>query len=73
VTRYNNYGNPYEIHLLETDKPLTAPVHNPNQPVPSGYVKRADLTYDAIQNLLAVQKSDDNKTSYIWVMRMICR
>lgn len=66
VTRYNNLGNPYEIHLLETDKPLTAPTHNPNQPVPSGYIKRADLTYDANQNLLAVQKSDDNKTSYLW-------
>jgi YD repeat-containing protein len=66
VTKYNNYGNPYEIHLLETDKPLTAPTHNPNQLVPSGYVKRADLSYDANQNLLTVQKSDDNKTSYIW-------
>ncbi len=67
VTRYNNSGNPYEIHLLETDKPLAAPSHNPNQPVPSGYVKRADLTYDTNnQNLIATQKSDDNKTSYIW-------
>ena len=67
VTRYNNLGNPCQIYLLETDKPLSAPTHNQDQLVPSGYLKRADLTYDGNNlNLISIQKSDDNKTSYIW-------
>lgn len=66
VTHYNGYGYPDTIFLLETDKPLSAPTHNPGQLVPSGYLKRTDLTYDANQNFITIQKSDDNKTSYMW-------
>ena len=66
VTRYNNLGNPCQIYLLETDKPLfyTNPILDGS--VPSGFVKRLDMNYDDNQNLISIQKSDDNKTSYIW-------
>jgi YD repeat-containing protein len=66
VIQYNDYGNPKEIDIFETDQPQPSPIHNPNQLVPTGYVKRAEMFYDANQNLLTMQKTDNMKTSYLW-------
>jgi YD repeat-containing protein len=63
---FNDYGNPIEIYSYETDVPKPAPVHIKSIPIPSGYVKRAILTYDANQNLVMVEKDDSIKTSYLW-------
>ena len=65
VARPNQFGNPYEMYQYES---TIAPAHNPTQIVPpSGYIKKADITYDPVsQQIVKTQPANNISTSYLW-------
>jgi YD repeat-containing protein len=64
VQKYNSYGEPLEIYQFES---TTNPTHQDNQLIPSGYVKKADISYDAVnQRVNKVQLTDNISTVYLW-------
>lgn len=64
VQTYNQYGDPIEIYRLESG---TNPTHQNNQIIPAGYVKKADIAYDAISKRVnKIQLTNNLNTSYIW-------
>ena len=67
VNKLNLDGEPIELHQYESSSPQTPPAHSASTLVPPGYVKKADMAYDATsKNIVSVQPVDDIKTIYIW-------
>lgn len=64
VQTYNQYGDPVEIYRLESG---TNPTHANTVIVPAGYVKKADISYDATSKRVnKVQLTSNISTGYIW-------
>lgn len=67
VSRLNVDGKPIEIYQYESATPQTAPTHSPTIIVPSGYIKKADVSYDATTKRISqTQLSNNTKSSYLW-------
>ncbi len=64
VQTYNQYGDPVEIYRFESG---TSPTHQNNVIVPTGYVKKADIMYDATSKRVnKVQLTNSISTGYLW-------
>lgn len=67
ISKFNADGKPVEIYQYESASPQTPSPHNPNSLLLPGYLKKADLGYDATtKKLTQTQLVNNTKTSYIW-------
>ncbi len=64
VQKLNQFGEPLEIYQYEA---TSNPIHENNQLVPVGYIRKVDLSYDpATQRINKVQLSNNNSTAFLW-------
>lgn len=67
ISRLNADGKPYEIYSYEGSAPQAPPTHEENVIIPSGYVKKMDVTYDVTtKNINQVQSSNSIPAAYLW-------
>jgi hypothetical protein len=67
LTRFNNVGKPLEIYQYESTSPQTPPTHSGGSLLLPGYVKKADIAYDATsKNINKVQLVNNYNTAYLW-------
>ncbi|MBT1699744.1 hypothetical protein KK083_22850 [Fulvivirgaceae bacterium PWU4] len=68
VTRYNALGQPTQIHMAETTLPVSGIVQDPNSIIPGTglYKQRADISYDANNNISTQKKLNDVPVTYLW-------
>lgn len=70
VTRFNGDGQPIEVYKYENAIPQMVASHDSTSIVPSGYVKRVDISYDPeSKNVSRVSPVDDKSTLYLWSYR----
>ncbi len=64
LTKYNDYGQPIEIYLAESELGTSHPF-NSGDPYSFG-VKRMNLEYSPDFNLISYHAEDDKPTSFVW-------
>ena len=67
LNRLNSDGEIFEVYQHESSTPIAPPAHNASLLIPSGYVKKIDVAYDASsKNISKVQAVDDASTVYLY-------
>ncbi len=67
VSKYNDFGKPYESYSYESNSLISPPTHDENIYVPLNYTKRINSIYESVsQQMVEYSPSNDISTSYIW-------
>nr|NQU89970.1 RHS repeat protein [Bacteroidota bacterium] len=64
ITKYNDYGQPVEIYVAETELGTAHPF-NPTAPYSFG-VRRMNIDYDNDLNLISYHAEHNKPTSFVW-------